>query len=121
MLKYVIYDADGIQAAEHECELLAVCGFARPGYIDYQFLTDFTAENHEIFACLCHLSAQLQVAARDAMLEATKIADEEGIELDDEFYKDYEDTVYTIERGINKKTRTKQLMEAEDDEDDEES
>ena len=106
MLKYVIYDADGIQVAEHECELLAVCGFSRPGIIAYNLMIDFAAAKHEAFACLCHLSVQLQVAAREAMLDAKKIAEENGIELDDEFYKTYEDAVYGLEKQ----------MEAEDGE-----
>ena len=115
MIKIKIYDTDGT-VREAECELLAVCGFTRPGGILYRFQTDFMASRGETFACLAHLSAQLQAAARDAMQEAVKLAEADGIELDDEFMRNYEKAVYGIEKQINRSVGQGHGEEAEDDE-----
>ena len=117
MIKVKVYG--GEDTVEEECELLAVCGFTRPGGILYQFRTDFSATKSEIFACLTHLSAQLQAAARDAMQEAIRIAEEEGVEFDDKFMKPYEDIVYGLEKQINRNVGPEHGKEvAEDDAED---
>lgn len=119
MVKIKVYDGHGKKDIEQECELLAVCGFTRPGGILYSLRTDFSATKSNTFACLAHLSAQLQAAARDAMQEAIRIAEEEGVELDDEFMKSYEDAVYGLEKQINRGVGLEHGEEvAEDDADD---
>ena len=113
MIKFKI--DDGENAVESECELLAVGGLTRPCTIVYQFRTDFAADNAEAFACLVHLSAQLQAAARDAMQEAIKIAKAEGTDLDDDFMQSYEAAVYGIEKKINRTTGPEHGNEVADD------
>lgn len=118
MLKVKIY-GDENEPLEEACELLAVCGFSRPGKVIYQLRADFRANKKETFESLAHLSAQLQAAARDAMQEAIQVARSDGVELNDEFMKDYEKTVYDLEKRINRNVGPDHGKKAaEDDADD---
>lgn len=115
MVKIKVYDGYETKVVDEECELLAVCGFTRPGGILYSFRTDFAAPKNSTFACLVHLSAQLQVAARDTMQEAIRIAEEKGVELDDTFMESYEETVYELEKRISRNVGPEHGEEVADD------
>lgn len=102
MPKCVIYEDDGSVYAEWSAEMIVACGFTPPGYIHAAQNIEIEGSKAEHFACKLHLSAQLQVAARDLLRQALLLIPGQPTELTPELEKEYIDCITEIEREMQK-------------------
>lgn len=100
MPRCVIYGDDGSVYSDWTAEMVVACGFSKPGYVHATRNCEIRGTDGEQFACKLHLSAQLQVEARELLRSAVKQLPGNQTELPADLYRDYIDAIQNLERRM---------------------
>jgi len=100
MHRCVIYEDDGSVYSDWTAEMVVACGFSKPGHVHATRNCEISGTDEEHFACKLHLSAQLQVEARELLRSAVKQLPGNQTELPAEIERDYIDTIQGLERRM---------------------
>lgn len=100
MPRCVIYEDDGSIYSDWTAEMVAACGFSKPGYVHTTRNLEISGTDGEHFACKLHLSAQLQVEARELLRSAVEQLPGNQTELPEDLYRDYIDAIQNLERRM---------------------
>ena len=103
MPRCVIYEDDGSVYSDWTAEMVVACGFSKPGYFKATRNCEISGTSGEHFAYKLHLSAQLQVEARELLRSAVKQLPGEQTELPAEIERDYIDLIQELERRMQER------------------
>ena len=96
----MIYEDDGSVYSDWTAEMVIACGFSKPGYVHAARNCEIRGTDGEQFACKLHLSAQLQVEARELLRGAVKQLPGNQTELPEDLERDYVDAILNLERQM---------------------
>lgn len=100
MPRCVIYEDNGSVYSDWTAEMVVACGFSKPGYVKAARNCEISGTSGEHFACKLHLSAQLQVEARELLRSAVMQLPGNQTELPADLYRDYIDAILDLERRM---------------------
>lgn len=100
MPRCVIYEDDGSVYSDWTAEMVIACGFSKPGHVHATRNCEISGTSGENFACKLHLSAQLQVEARELLRSAVKQLPGNQTELPEDLERDYIDVILNLERRM---------------------
>lgn len=100
MPRCVIYEDNGSVYSDWTAEMVIACGFSKPGHIHATRNCEISGTDGEHFACKLHLSAQLQVEARELLRSAVQQLPGNQTELPENIERDYIDAILDLERRM---------------------
>lgn len=100
MPRCVIYEDDGSVYSDWTAEMVVACGFSKLGYVKATRNCEINGTSGEHFACKLHLSAQLQVEARELLRSAVQQLPGNQTKLPENIERDYIDAILDLERKM---------------------
>lgn len=100
MPRCVIYGDNGSVYSDWTAEMIVACGFSKPGHVYATRNCEISGTDGEHFACKLHLSAQLQVEARELLRSAVQQLPGNQTEFSEDIYRDYINAIQSLERQM---------------------